>query len=84
MGSQSAVDYAWARGTEHFLVSGLFLLLVSFFLMLGVANVHGGGTGVAVLSWCENAAFWLGIVFIGGDVVARVVRRPAVEGGGQR
>lgn len=84
MGSQTAVNYAWARGTEHLLPSGLFFLLMSFFLMLGVANIHDGGTGAAVLSWCENAAFWLGIVFIGGDVVARVVRRPAVESGGQR
>jgi len=76
MDSHSAVGYPVARGTEHLLVVGMLLLLVSFFLMLGVASADGGGTGVAVLSWCENTAFWLGIVLVAGDVVARVVRHP--------
>jgi len=35
------------------------------------------------LLWCENAAFWLGIVFIGGDVVGRVIRRTAVRSDGR-
>jgi len=83
MSSQPAVGYAMARGTEHLAASGVFLLLVSFFLMLGVANQHDGGTGAAVLLWCENAAFWLGIVFIGGDVVGRVIRRTAVRSDGR-
>jgi hypothetical protein len=81
MSSQSSVDDVIARGVEHLFVVGMLFLLISFFLMLGVASADGGGTGIAVLSWCENTAFWMGIVFVGGDVVARVVRRPANESG---
>jgi hypothetical protein len=79
MSSQSAVDYALARGAEHLFVVGMLFLLISFFLMLGVASADGGGTGIAVLSWCENTAFWLGIVSVAGDVAARVFRRPSLE-----
>ncbi len=82
MSSQSAVGYTVARGAEHLLVGGMLFLLVSFFLMLASTTTRDGGTGVAVLGWCENATFWLGIVFVAGDVFARVLRRPAVDGGG--
>jgi hypothetical protein len=81
MDSHTAVGYTIARGAEHLLVTGLLFLLVSFFLMLGVATADSGGTGIAVLSWCENTAFWLGIVCVAGDVAARVFRRPSLESG---
>lgn len=83
MSSQSAVGYTWARGAEHLFVSGMFLLLISFFLMLAGTTTSQGRTSAAVLLWCENTAFWLGIVLISGDVLARVIRRPAVESGDQ-
>jgi hypothetical protein len=82
MSSQSAVGYAVARGTEHLAASGAFFLVVSFCLNVGVANTHEGGAGAAAVSWCENTAFWLGIVFIAGDLIGRVIRRARPESGG--
>lgn len=80
MSSQSAVGSV-PRGGEQLFAGGTFFLLVSFFLMLASTTSHNGGTGTAVLLWCENTTFWLGIVLIAGHVLARVVRRPAVESG---
>ncbi len=79
MSSQSAVGNSVPRGTEQLFAGGAFLLLVSFFLMLASTTSHNGGTGTAVLLWCENTAFWLGIVLIAGHVLARAVRRPNLE-----
>ncbi|HET9186701.1 MAG TPA: hypothetical protein VFN80_02005 [Acidothermaceae bacterium] len=81
MSSQSAVRDSVPRGGEQLFAAGTLFLLVSFFLMLASTTSHNGGTGTAVLLWCENTAFWLGIVLIAGHVLARVVRRPAVESG---
>ncbi len=79
MDSHTAIGYTISRGAEHLLVTGLLFLLVSFVLMLALTSADNGGTGTAVLSWCENTAFWLGIVFVAGDVAARALRRPDAE-----
>jgi hypothetical protein len=58
------------------LARGVGLLLVSLILVVVIAGLQAGGTRTrVVLSWCEQAAFWLGIVCIAGDVLAEVLGR---------
>jgi hypothetical protein len=58
------------------LARGVGLLLISLILVVLIAGLHDGGTRIRiVLTWSEQAAFWLGIVCIAGDVLAEVLGR---------
>jgi len=76
-GTTDRADAGSSDGRSHvdvLLARGVGLLLVSLILVVLIAGLHDGATrSRVVLSWCEQAAFWLGIVCVAGDVLAEVL-----------
>lgn len=68
----------WTFRNESLLGRGAVLLVASFILAVLLAGMDGGDRSRTVVGWLEQAAFWLGMICIAGEVLREVLgkRRP--------
>ena len=65
------------RETPHLVTGGLLLLALSLLVTLLSADSGLGGAGGAFAAWVQTAAFVLGMICLGGQVLASALHGPA-------